>query len=323
MKVRKKKLIVMIPAFNEENSIQWVIVGVPKKIEGFDKIETIVINDGSTDKTAKVAKESGADVISHENKKGLGAAFQTGINTALAKGADVIVNIDADMQFNPADIPKLTAPIVAGQADMVTATRFKNKDDISKNMPHAKKIGNFLFTKLVNILTGQKFTDSQCGFRAYSREAAIRLNLFGTFTYTQEVFFDLISKGLRIKEIPIKVKYYKNRNSHISSSLLNYGLNALIIILRTFRDWRPLLFFAIPGLAAFGTGVLFSLYFSIYWLIHHQTTPVKTYGSVGVVCLILGFLLIILALIADMFKRLRRNQEEIIYQLRRENYKHS
>jgi len=323
MKNQEKKLIVMIPAFNEELSLPWVISAIPKKIEGFDKIETIVINDGSTDKTAKIAKKSGAHVISHDSNKGLGAAFQTGINTALAKGADVIINIDGDMQFNPTDIPKLMTPIIAGQADMVTATRFKNKDDVSKNMPRAKKIGNFFFTNLVNTLTGQKFTDSQCGFRAYSREAAIRLNLFGSFTYTQEVFFDLINKGLRIKEIPIKVKYYKHRNSHISSSLLNYGLNALVIVLRTFRDWRPLLFFGIPGLAVFGTGILFSLYFSIYWLMHHQTTPVKTYGSIGISCLILGFLLIILALIADMFKRMRRNQEEIIYQLRRENYKRS
>lgn len=317
-----EKLIVMIPAFNEESSLPWVIKAIPKKVKGFTKIETIVVDDGSTDRTVQKARKFGVCVVSHSANKGLGIAFQTGINTALTKGADVIVCIDADMQFNPADIFKLTTPIIEKKADMVTATRFKNKDEISKNMPVAKKMGNFFFTNLVSALTGQKFTDSQCGFRAYSREAAIKLNLLGNFTYTQEVFFDLINKGLIIKEVTLKVRYYKQRKSHISSSLVRYGLNALMIVLRTFRDWRPLLFFGTPGLAVFGAGILFSIYFGIYWLINHQTTPVKTYGAVGVACLIFGFLLIILALIADMFKRMRKNQEEIIYQLRKGNYKH-
>lgn len=321
MRRKKKKLVIILPAFNEEKTISRVLAAIPKKIEGFTKIETLVVDDGSTDQTAAKAKKQGVEVVSHSVNKGLGMAFQTGINAALTKKAEVIVNLDADGQFDPADIPQLTAPILKQETDMVTASRFKSQKRLPKNMPSLKKIGNLFFTGLVNSLTGQHFTDSQCGFRAYSREAALRLNLSGGFTYTQEVFFDLLNKGFKIKEIPVKVQYFNGRKSYISSSLPRYGFYALTIVLRTFRDWRPLLFFGLPGLAVFLLGVLFSLYFGLFWLIRHQTTPVKTYGLVGITGLILGFLMIILALIADMFKRMRKNQEEIIYQLRKGNYK--
>ena len=308
----------MIPCYNEEKTISKVIKQIPKKIPGINKIETLVVNDGSLDKSASVARKAGAKVVSHRKNKGLGIAFKTGIDGALKMNADIITNIDADLQFNPKDIPLLVKPIVHAEADMVTATRFKDSSFIPKNIPTAKLWGNKQFTKLVSLLTGKDFTDTQCGFRAYSREAAMRLNLFGKFTYTQEVFLDLVNKGMSIKEIPVKVEYHRKpfRTSKISGDLFKYGMNALVIILRTFRDYRPLVFFGIPGIVITTPGLLLSIGSLIYWLILKHTSPVRMYLFTGIVLILFGFLLIILALIADMFKRLRQNQEEIIYRMK-------
>lgn len=313
------KLVVIIPAYNEEKAIAQVIQEIPKNIEGINELKVLVIDDGSTDKTAKVAKNAGALVVSHFKNEGLGVAFLTGIKEALKQGADIVVNIDADGQFDPQEIPKLIKPILEKKADMVAGTRFEDKTS-EKQVPFIRRWGNKAFTLLINILTKQHFTDTQCGFRAYSREALLRLNLFGRFTYTQEVFLDLVNKGLKIEQVPIKVKYFKDRQAKISSSLFKYFIRTIIIILRTFRDYKPLIFFGIPGLTIFGAGIIFWLYSFIYWLIHHKTTPIRMYFFVGAALIVLGFLLTNLALIADMLKRLRQNQEEILYKLKKKEY---
>jgi len=194
------KTVVMIPAYNEESSIKEVIQSIPKDLSS--KTEVLVVNDGSTDNTIKVAQEAKADkIISHRKNLGLGTTFRTGIDEALKMKADIIVNIDADGQFNSKDIPRLVKPIVDGKADVVTCSRFLDKRIIPK-MPFIKRLGNNIVTNLINLLTNKRFTDTQCGFRAYSREAALRMTLFGTYTYTQEVFLDLINKGFTIKEVP-------------------------------------------------------------------------------------------------------------------------
>lgn len=313
------KLVVFIPAYNEEKTIARVIQEIPKKIEGIDDLEILVVDDGSIDNTVAEAKKAGALVVSHAKNEGLGIAFSTGIETALKRKADIVVNMDADGQFDSKEIPKLIKPILEKRAEMVAGSRFETKDSIAQ-VPFIRRLGNKGFTSLVNILTKGNFTDSQCGFRAYSREALLRLNLFGRFTYTQEVFLDLLYKGLKIEQIPVKVRYYQERKSKISGSLFSYALRAITIILRTFRDYKPLVFFGIPGLAIFGTGIILWLYSLIYWLIYFQTTPVRMYFFVGTGLLIFGFLLIILALIADMLKRIRKNQEEILYKLKKQEY---
>lgn len=310
------KLVVLIPCFNEAKTIGQVIERIPKKIPGINTIEVLVVDDGSTDGSAKIAKKFKAEIVAHRKNEGLGVAFRTGIETALKLKADIIVNIDGDLQFDPQDIPQLVRPIIDGQADMVTATRFSDPAMVPENMSKAKKIGNLGFTKLISFLTGQKFTDTQCGFRAYSREAALRLTLFGKFTYTQEVFLDLINKGMKIVEVPIKVKYFKERKSAISGSLAKYGLRALVIIIRAFRDYKPLVFFGSFGLTIFGMGFLLSLFSLIYWIILHQTSPIRMYLFTGVFLLTFGFLMIMLGLIADMFKRLKQTQEAILYKIK-------
>lgn len=311
-----KKLVVMIPCYNEEKTIGEVISLIPRKIPGISRVEILVINDGSTDDSEKIARKMKTYIVSHNQNRGLGVAFKNGLSRALELGADVIVNIDADMQFNPKDIPLLAKPIIENKADMVTASRFYNQEVMPKNMPLAKKIGNWGFTKLVNFLTDKKFTDTQCGFRAYSNEAALSLNIFNQFTYTQEVFIALINKSMKIMEIPIKAKYYKERKAKISASLTHYGMQALIIVLRTFRDYKPLVFFGLPGLIIFAIGFLMAGYSLIYWVVTETTTPIRMYFWLGSFLLTFGSLLIILALLADMFKRIRRNQEEILYRLK-------
>ena len=313
------KLVVLIPAFNEEKTIGKVIQEIPKDIEGIDEMKILLVDDGSTDNTAEIAKKAGAFVISHAKNKGLGIAFSTGIKEALKQGADIVVNIDADNQFDPRDITKLVKPILEKKAEMVAGTRFEDETSARK-VPFIKRWGNKAFTSLINILIRQHFTDTQCGFRAYSKEAILRLNLFGKFTYTQEVFLDLVNKGLTIKQVPIKVRYYKERQAKITSSLFGYFLRTIVIILRTFRDYKPLVFFGIPGFIIFLIGFLISLFMFVRYIILHVTSPFKSLTQVGIALIIVGMLMIVLALIADMLKRIRQNQEEILYRLKKREF---
>ena len=316
MKQRKLTLVVLIPCYNEENTLGQVIRAIPKHIPGIGKIMVLVVNDGSTDDSEKNALSLHVHVLTHRQNRGLGVAFQNGLARALELGADIIVNIDADMQFNPKDIPTLIAPVTEGRADMNTGSRFLKPDWIPTTMPKARIIGNRMFTALVNILTGSHFTDTQCGFRAYSREAALNLNVISQFTYTQEVFIALVFKGMKITEVPIRVRYFKGRKAKISASLAHYGLQGIMIIMRTFRDYKPLVFFGLPGTILFSVGSLMVAYSGIFWAITHRTTPVRMVFWVGSFVTIMGFLLLIFALLADMFKRIKRNQEEILYRLK-------
>ena len=311
------KLIVIIPAYNEEKTIGTVIKSIPNKINGITKLEIIVVDDGGKDRTPEIARKSGALVVSHSTNKGVGAAFQTGIDKAIELKADIILNMDADGQFNPLDIPKLIQPIIAGTADMVTASRFKDKN-LVPIMPLHKKIGNRLFSNLTSFLVGQKFYDTQCGFRAYSKKAALNLNLFGKFTYTQEAFIDLASKDIKIVEIPLKIRGVREfGKSKVANNVFKYGFRALDIMIKTVRDYKPLEFFGGIGFSVFSIGFVFGLFVFAHWLRTGATSPYTSMIPIGAVFLILGFLMMFLALIADMNSRIRRNQERILYELKR------
>lgn len=306
------KLVVMIPAYNEEKTVGSVIRDIPDKIPGVEFVESLVIDDGSTDKTARVAEQAGAHkILFHETNLGLGVSFREGINYALDMGADIIVNIDADEQFDPKDISRLIEPILKGKADFVTASRFLDKD-AGFRMPWIKKIGNRIFTRIVSRLTNRELTDTQCGFRAYSREAALRLNIFGDFTYTQEIFLDLANKGLSVKEIPVRVRERQGKSKVVTHWYI-YGFNVLIIIIRTFRDYKPLTFFGSIGLAIFLPGIATGLFMLIRWFIIGRTSPYTSLLYITVIMLILGIIFIVLALIADMIGRQRKIEEEILY----------
>lgn len=315
------KLAVIIPALNEEKTIADVIKKIPDEIPGIFARTVIVINDGSTDKTSELAKKSGAIVVSHETPQGVGSAFQTGLKKALAEQADIIVNIDADGQFNPADIPQLIAPIQSGQAEFASATRFKDPA-LLPEMPPVKLWGNKKVVQIVNFLTGKNFTDSSCGFRAYSREAALRLILFGKFTYTQEVLIDLAYKNIPMAEVPLKIRGEREfGKSRVASNVLRYAVKASTIMFRTARDYKPVYFFGIPGLILAGLGIISALFLLGHYLAAGQTAPFRSLVTISSSLVITGIVLFSLSMLADMIQRNRKLIEETLYLTKKQAYR--
>lgn len=310
-------LLVVVPCLNEENTVGWVVANVPRDIEGIGKVEVLVFDDGSTDETAHRAREAGAEVVSHQTNQGLGATFRDAVGIALSKGADIMVHIDGDGQFDPADIPLLVEPVVRNQAHMVTASRFLNRDLIPE-MPAVKLWGNRGVARIVWLLTGKQFRDVSCGFRVFSREALLRMNLFSSFTYTQESFLDLIFKDLTILEIPVKVRGTREfGTSRVASSIPRYAVRSLQIMLRAFVSYRPFsLFFSIACVfLAIGLGLL--VFLGLHYIETGAFSPHIWAGFIGGSFCFLGVSTLITGLIGDMLVRIRMNQENILYYLKR------
>jgi glycosyltransferase involved in cell wall biosynthesis len=315
------KLVVTIPAQNEEKTIAQVVRGVPRDIDGIDDVEVIVVNDGSTDRTAAEALEAGATVINVSGRPGLGRIFRTGFERAMRRGADVIVNIDGDGQFNPADIRLLVQPILRDEADFVTCSRFANPA-YRPTMPTVKYYGNQIVTRMINWICGSSsFTDVSCGFRAFSREAAYRLTLFGRYTYTQECFIDLFGKGVRIAEVPLLVRGVREHGkSRVASSIVKYATNSFPIILRAMRDIQPLKFFGGIAMFLLVPGFLMAAFMAVWYMMYQRTSPWRSVIPISGVLLTLGFLMLVMALLADMLGRHRRISEDILYLMRRRMY---
>jgi len=316
-----KKLVVLIPALNEEKTIGDVVDAIPSSLSGITDIQVLVVNDGSTDNTAAVAAQHGATVVSHPRRMGVGGAFHTGLKHALMDGADILVNIDADGQFNPKDIPTLIQPILDDKAGFVTASRFAKKE-LMPHMPAIKAWGNRQVTRLVNMATGQRFTDVSCGFRAYSREAALRLSLFGKFTYTQEVFIDLVFKGVEIIEVPLKIRGQREHGkSRVFIGPWHYATKSATIMFRAARDYKPFTFIGVPGVLIFAVGALLALFVLWHYLQTSQTAPYRSLVTISGVLLIIGFLLLFISLLADMVHRNRVLIEEQLYLTRKQTYR--
>ena len=250
-----KKLVVLMPAFNEEENISKSIKNIPQKILGIDKIEILVIDDGSVDRTADLALNAGASkVVSHKRNRGVGAAFMTGIRNAISMNADLVVTIDSDSQFDSKQISELIVPILNHQYDVVIGSRFLEKTP--KNIPKIKMLGNRIFSKIVSWLTNQKFTDSQTGFRAYSKDALLNISIVNDFTYTQEVLIDLKFKRMQIGEVPVSVNYDEKRKSRVVKNAFQYSTRVLSIIIKTLVYHRPIFAFGLFGLLLIGGGIL-------------------------------------------------------------------
>jgi glycosyltransferase involved in cell wall biosynthesis len=248
--------------------------------------------------------------------RGVGVVFSTALRVAVEGHYVAMVNIDADNQFDPADIRRLIAPIASDEADFVTASRFKDPALVPK-MPPVKLWGNRRMSQLVSTLTGRKFYDVSCGYRAYGREALLRLNLHGRFTYTQETFLDLADKGLRIVEVPVAVRYFDDRVSRVAGNLWVYGTRTASIIFRVYRDYHPLRFFWRLGLAMGLVGLAFWTILLVHYLRTSMFTGQIWSGFVGAVFVGIGLSFFVLGVVADMLDRLRVNQERILYELKR------
>jgi len=249
------KLVVIVPAFNEEKTVGELILGIPRKISGFDKVEVLLIDDGSQDKTVDLAMNAGADkIVSHPTNLGMGETFMTGIRNCISMNADVAVIIDADLQFDPKDIPKLTVPIINNQLDVVLGSRWLNQE--VEGIPKRKLIGNKMFTKLISLLAGQKFTDTQSGYVAYSKEALMNLTVVNEFNFSQEAILDLKFKGFRLGEVPVSVRYFDERKSRIVKGLFNYSYRVMSMIFKTFVYHKPMLTFGLLGTLLIVVGII-------------------------------------------------------------------
>jgi glycosyltransferase involved in cell wall biosynthesis len=252
------KLIVNIPAYNEEAKIGETIARIRESFsadfysqgEGSKISQKLIqmVDDGSSDNTIEAAKNAGLDLlVSYKPNRRLAYSFKRAVENALENDADIMVNIDADGQFNPNDIPQLLSPILLGQCDMVIASRFGKHE--AKDMPKIKYYLNRLAAKMIGFFLNYPIDDLTCGFRAHNLETLLRLNITNvSFTYTQETIIDAIGKNLKLKWIPVKVSYFADRESRIVKSVWKFVSNSAKIILKAVRDVRPMKFFGFPGL---------------------------------------------------------------------------
>lgn len=313
-------IIVNIPAYNEEKKIGAVIKAIPRTYKSHD-IKVQVSNDGSEDDTIAVSKAAGAEYVYNFPHRGLGLTFRSGVEKALENGADIMVNIDADGQFSPNDVPKIFNPVVSGEADLVVASRFSGeKEHNPVSMPWVKKVLNVMAAKTVGLFWGQKIDDLTCGFRAYSREVLLRLNLNHPFTYTQETIIDALSKNFKIIWIPVKVTYFEKRKSRMTGKLGKFIFESARIIIGMLCDTKPLKFFGLPAVILIIISLVLYGVFLFDYFQDFKITPYRNWLIVGSITMILGIQLLIFALVADMIRSERQISEENLYLARKERY---
>lgn len=312
------KLIIYMPALNEESLIQSVLASLPKEIEKIDEITYLVVDDGSVDNTALVAQEAGAQVVRHPRNRGVGGAFHSAVRFALENKADLLVGIDADGQFNAQEITALIQPILENRANMVIGNRFSQ--GTPQNMPILKFWGNKQVAAIVNYVTGLNFQDVSCGFRAYDRKSLLKLNLFAEFTYTHESILSVVFQGLDVIEHPISVKYDPNRKSRVAGSIVRYATQTSKIILRVLLDYRPLRVFGYFGVIHLVIGVGFEIFLIGHYIFSGSFSPYKSAGFIGLGFIIFGLLIFLVALLSDILNRLRLNQDKILYEIKKAEY---
>ncbi len=309
-------LVITIPAYNEEKTIGKVIDEIPKKIAGIGKIEILVINDGSTDSTQKNALSKGARVISNAANNGLAYSFSRGIETALEMGADIVVNTDADFQYNQSQIPLLVKPILDHEADIVLGSRFAGKIE---HMSPQKYWGNLSMSFLIRLLTGLKITDAQTGFRAFSKEAAMRINVFSDYTYTQETILEAWEKKLLIKEVPVEFRK-REGESRLISNIFVYAKRAGFTVLETYINYKPLRVFLTIGGLMLLAGLAVGLRVFIHFLTFGYVEPYLPSAILSSMLLIVGLQIVVIGLVAKMIQRNRVVQERILYEKKKSRY---
>jgi len=247
------KLIIQLPCLNEEETLPDTLKDLPRQVEGFDQVEWLIIDDGSVDKTARVAEENGVDhVIRHQSNLGLARAFMTGLTACLERGADVIVNTDADNQYCAQDIPQLTAPVLNGQAEIVVGARpISEIEHFSWMKQRLQKLGS----QVVRRLSGTTVQDAPSGFRAMSRAAAMQLNVFNSYTYTLETLIQAGHKNITLLSVPVRTNH-PTRPSRLMRSIPQYILRSMEVMIRISVTYRPFAFFMKLGMVPLIFGLL-------------------------------------------------------------------
>lgn len=308
-----KKLIIQIPCYNEESTLAITLSSLPRQVLGVDVVEWLIIDDGSTDKTVEVALKHGVDhVVRLVRNQGLAKAFMAGLEESLKLGADIIVNTDADNQYYAGDIPKLINPILSGKAEIVVGSRpIDNIDHFSLLKKSMQKIGSWV----VRLASKTDLPDSTSGFRAISREAAMRLNVFDEYTYTLESIIQAGLKNMAIISVPIRINGYL-RPSRLVKSTPNYIQRSILTIIRIFMTYRPFIFFTIPGVISFSLGMLIGLRFLFFYLTGNGTGHIQSL-ILAALLLGIGFFVLLVGLLADLISVNRKLLEKLNWKVQK------
>jgi glycosyltransferase involved in cell wall biosynthesis len=310
------KLIIQIPCYNEEKNLSRTIHDLPRQIEGIDSIEVLIVDDGSTDDTYKVASSLGVDHIVHfPNRRGLAHAFSSGINAAVSLGADIIVNTDADNQYCGADIEKLIEPILKGKADVVIGDR--NVATI-QHFSFLKRKLQMFGSWVVRQVSGTKIPDATSGFRAYSREAALRVQVLTDFTYTLETIISAGKKRMAIYHIPVRTNP-QTRESRLFHSMGDYIKKSVVTIIRIYTHYEPLKIFFYIGAIPFLIGVAIGIRFLYYYFFGNSQGHIQSL-ILAAVLLIVGFQIVLIGLVSDLIFGNRKLLEEILYRLKKAEF---
>jgi len=301
------KVVIQIPCLDEAESLPVTLAALPKSLPGVDEIEILVIDDGSRDETAAVARAHGVDeILRHPQRQGLARAFTSGLGAALERGADVIVNTDADNQYRGEDIARLVEPILAGRADLVIGAR--PIESIAEWGPWKKRLQR-LGSWVVWRLAGVNVEDAPSGFRAMSRRAALRMNVFSEYTYTLETILQAGQAGLAVESVPVRVNP-PLRPSRLMRSTTSYVLRSIVTILRVFVTYRPFRFFVALGVLVFGAGVLLGGRFLVLFALGGGQGHVQSL-ILAAILLLIGFQLGVVGVLADLIAVNRKLLEDI------------
>ena len=308
------KLIIQIPCLNEEATLPATIADLPRQIEGIDEIELLVVDDGSTDRTVEVAREHGVDhIVRLTNNKGLAAGFQAGLDACLKLGADVVVNTDADNQYRGADIPKLVAPILAGDADMVVGDRQVSQIE---HFSGAKKALQRLGSWVVRRLSGTEIADTTSGFRAYNREAALQLLVVDDFTYTLESLIQAGKMLVAVDQVEVGTNP-QTRESRLFDSTGSYVRRNAPAILRIYARYEPLRVFATAGLVVFVLAIAAWMPFLLDWILNGNSNGHIQSLILGAVLFIAAVQLVALGVIGDLLAGQRVMTQRVFERVRR------
>jgi glycosyltransferase involved in cell wall biosynthesis len=312
------KLIIQIPCFNEAQTLSVALSALPRKVSGFEAVEWLIIDDGSQDDTIEVARSHGADhIVRHAGNKGLAKAFMTGLDACLRLGADVIVNTDADNQYNADDIPALVQPILQHRAELVIGAR---PIAVIEGFSPVKKLLQKLGSWVVRIASKTDIPDAPSGFRAISRAAAQRLMVFNDYTYTLETIIQAGQKDMAITSVPIRVNEVL-RPSRLVKNIPSYLKRSIVTILRIFVIYRPFRFFGTIGVILFGAGFLIGVRFLWKFFGGEGSGHIQSLILASVL-LGMGFQTILIAFVADLLSANRTLLEDIRFKTARLSESH-
>ena len=306
------KLVIQIPCYNEAGTLAIALAALPRQVPGFDLVEWLIIDDGSMDDTVAVARANGVDhVVRHTRNQGLARGYMTGLDACLRLGADVIVNTDADNQYNADDIPTLTKPILEHRADMVVGARpIETIEHFSPVKKMLQKLGSWV----VRVASNTDVPDAPSGFRAMSRATAQRLMVFNDYTYTLETIIQAGQKNMAITSVPIRVNG-ELRPSRLVKSIPSYIKRSIVTIIRIFIIYRPFRFFGTIGAVLFGAGLLLGLRFLWKYLGGEGEGHVQSL-ILAALLLGMGFQTLLIAVVADLLAANRKLMEDVRYRLR-------